>query len=627
MFSSVSYAQTDTVIGKNISFNSDYKTLTARVCSGADNDKDKANAIFNWVTTHIAFDIELSKDPNRETETPKSVLHRRSATSDGYCTLYTEMCREAGLNAITVDGYAREYIEDNNDPHYTISYSWCAVKINDLWYLIDPVRGAGGIAGYTPWLSRQMRKLSKEKLRYDKRERFEFSYDARYFMADPLAFRKDAVPAYPAWQMTTTTLPLNIFEESADAVTSFNAQQGVLVQDNPKFQYLSQLSNEDIILNTADAIYAYNNRNKAIKGAKLFIQAGKLLAQKPGIANLTEAKAKYTEALSYYKEQKLLMPDYYAAMDKKNDDKNREALEYIRQIQMSDRLQMSKCDRYSRTSLSKNELIDKKNKNAHEPVTILLRMAKTSKIKKTDAPEVRKLADSFYVRDERRTLLAVPIQLLKDSIMLTEQKHSNNLEQIRDLEARSANLLSQEATYRIKLRDQYDNEISPLIPKYKEARFAQLDTLMRIYFDEHDYINKLYDELESAHDELVSMIEKMIKDAATWKAWTNSDDGLAQQYDRIIDIYRETLRGYTETMNRHKAHNTSAQGYFKDIKTYFEDEKDLTEDMETAEHTRHEREDKKLKEKKSFHEGLNKRQQKEITDQLKAIDDFLRKNS
>lgn len=626
MASTHAYSQTDTLIGKNIPVSKDYKKLTSQVCANAQTEQLKANAIFNWIATHISFDIALAKNPDRKEETAKSVLEKGSATNNGYVTLFVEMCKEAGLNAIGIDGYSKAYYTDNGDPYYNTSSSWCAVQIDGLWHIVDPASGAGKIVSYTPWFASQVQKLSKSELRYDTKERFEFKYAPAYFMPNPLWYRTMKVPEHPLWQLTKVYMPLHVFEQSDSAINEFNRVNTQLEQRDTRMLKMANQQSEERMLETADGIYAYNKRFVAIKGAKMVASANIRLARVSDVKSVKEVKATLKEALGYYKEQKQAYPEYFSMLLRKNDSKNREALEYIRQIETSGRLYISKCERYIESCNAKKITLKERNERLMKPIKVLKSSEKVSLVKDPYSPEMEKLVDSIGQRGERLLKMHKISLSMADSLSIVRQRHQYTYDNTIQTINQSLELLSSETESRIIFKDQYDDDVRKQIPVYKELRFTTVDTLMRIYFNEHDELNRRYDELEKELIAAKELSGLMLKDVAAFMAWTRNSNSLGMTYDGTLKIFNEHAQTCAVVMAQHSEVNDIIQKQINKIKEMYENEHELIKNMKIAEAARHEKENKDLKEKREFDEGINKRQQQNINVSIEKLDTFLKNN-
>ena len=87
-------AQVDSTIGINVSggATNNYKTLAHALCDGVSSDRLKVNAIYNWITHNIKYDVKALKKTVLEPEKVEKVLKRRKAVCDGYSKLFTALC-------------------------------------------------------------------------------------------------------------------------------------------------------------------------------------------------------------------------------------------------------------------------------------------------------------------------------------------------------------------------------------------------------------------------------------------------------------------------------------------------------------------------------------------------------
>lgn len=104
-------------------------------------DLEKARAAFVWVASNIQYDINNMFAMNRyEKEEAKiiKVLQSRKGICEHYALLFQHICKKTGIKSYTIDGYTRQHGFVDYVPH-----GWCAVFIDDKWYLVDPTWGAG----------------------------------------------------------------------------------------------------------------------------------------------------------------------------------------------------------------------------------------------------------------------------------------------------------------------------------------------------------------------------------------------------------------------------------------------------------------------------------------------------
>lgn len=148
LFIAQSYGQFERVVigkrkieKKSSIANNQLKILALDITRGQQTDRGKALAIFDWVTTHIAYDQELrfSKDLQKriystERNVVNHVLLRNKALCGGYAFLYRELCREVGIKAVAIHGYSKKY---GVTPSSKIDHTWNAVLLNGQWRLLD----------------------------------------------------------------------------------------------------------------------------------------------------------------------------------------------------------------------------------------------------------------------------------------------------------------------------------------------------------------------------------------------------------------------------------------------------------------------------------------------------------
>ncbi|OSZ79177.1 hypothetical protein CAP35_13255 [Chitinophagaceae bacterium IBVUCB1] len=616
------HAQTDTLIGRDVPSAKDYKTLTARVCAAASTEKQKANAIYNWITTHIAYDLAASKNPEREQETTKTVLQKGEATPDGYTLLYVAMCREAGLDAAVVEGYLRSWFMDNNDPFFIPRHAWCVVKIDGEWHIADPTIGAGYMEGYYGWWKRQMNKLSKPKLEYPAKEHFVFKYNPAYFMAEPLAYSKICLPADPAWQLANTTMPLQVFEAGKEEVEKHNKQNPDLNRTQAQMLKKAGYTEDERLIEGADRVYTFNNRFIAIKGIKQALEANNKWAANSRAADATlyrELKASYTSAKNYIKEQKQPLTTHYAAMQKKNDTKNMEGLAYIRQIKTSGKMQQAKAERYINTCKRKADNISQKQEEHNKPLVI--KSKPTTRTQPTDA-RIKNYLSSIETRQAEIEALQQGIDRMRDSITIATQQYNNLTTTIDATMPQLTDILVPEAKARVYLHDNYDDEVKPYMEDYKTLRLVHTDTLLNKLYTAFDDVNEMYEELKRRYAAILRLQKENAKDALNCSP--NNDTKYADLQKTCQQAWLTSHVRLGDVYKNQMAFCANNKGFFASLNKFFENEGDIADDMETAEKARHEKEDKSLKEHKAFDDGEAKKQIRILDEQIKKLDALLK---
>ncbi|MEL6537224.1 MAG: transglutaminase domain-containing protein [Bacteroidota bacterium] len=159
----------------------DLAQLARSLTEGLEGDSAKAYALYDWVTTHIAYDTHYQAIPTgfrrfrQPHQLPLEVLARQEAVCEGYANLLVALGEAAGLQIVRIEGIGRA----PSGPKEGVAHAWNAVKIDHLWYLMDATWGAGYVSG----------------------RRFQFDQDLAYFMARPGWFLRSHWPNDPMWQL------------------------------------------------------------------------------------------------------------------------------------------------------------------------------------------------------------------------------------------------------------------------------------------------------------------------------------------------------------------------------------------------------------------------------------------
>jgi Transglutaminase-like superfamily len=160
------------------------EALAEILIANANTDREKAAAIYHWVTHYIAYDLKQYEEfrsgdrdkkggnriPKKEMEEHdakkiKRALQNRSGICEDYALIVNSLCVAAGLESKVVDGYIRidpEKIRSTGEKHV-----WNLVKIDGEWQPLDATYGAGYLNQYNE---------------------FKFDYDPNYFLSPKEAF-------------------------------------------------------------------------------------------------------------------------------------------------------------------------------------------------------------------------------------------------------------------------------------------------------------------------------------------------------------------------------------------------------------------------------------------------------
>jgi len=152
-------------------------------------ERERARAIYRWITDRIAYDTESFFSGQRQDQSPGSTLQRRKAVCEGYSQLFLDLCNRGAIKAAKVRGYSKGFGYSPAVPITKVTHAWNAVRVEGQWCLLDSTWGAGSVA------DRQFQKTFKEF----------------YFLTPPDQMIFTHLPEDPQWQLRRQTLSLAEF--------------------------------------------------------------------------------------------------------------------------------------------------------------------------------------------------------------------------------------------------------------------------------------------------------------------------------------------------------------------------------------------------------------------------------
>lgn len=158
--------------------------IAATITGSFTNKEDKARAIFYWIANNIALDPKGIKTNDQKNSDPVKVIELRKATSLGFSLLFQEMCSQANIRCLSVDGYVKDFPEAINDIPDEMNHSWNVVQLGqspEEWYYVDAAKASG-------YLDKKFSMFTKK-------------FTSGYFFADKILFNLDHYPDNKAWQL------------------------------------------------------------------------------------------------------------------------------------------------------------------------------------------------------------------------------------------------------------------------------------------------------------------------------------------------------------------------------------------------------------------------------------------
>jgi transglutaminase/protease-like cytokinesis protein 3 len=157
-------------------------SLVRYLSQPARDDTEKARAIFRWVADRISYDVDAYFSNRLATMNADEVLRLRRSICDGYATLFEKLARQAGLEVVTIKGYAKAYGHTPGTRFERPNHAWNAIKINGRWRLVDTTWGAGYVSN-----GKYVKRLTET-----------------FFLAPPEQLMFSHFPLDDAWQLQST---------------------------------------------------------------------------------------------------------------------------------------------------------------------------------------------------------------------------------------------------------------------------------------------------------------------------------------------------------------------------------------------------------------------------------------
>ncbi len=156
------------------------------------NDREKARAIYRWITRNISYDTHAFFSGNLGDMSANSVLKTMKGVCDGYAQLFAALAQSMGLEAERVVGNSKGYgYVVGSRIEGLANHAWNAVKINGSWQLVDCTWGAGYI---------------------DTKKNFVERFSDYYFLTPPDQFVYDHFPDDPEKQFLSPPIRKEFYE-------------------------------------------------------------------------------------------------------------------------------------------------------------------------------------------------------------------------------------------------------------------------------------------------------------------------------------------------------------------------------------------------------------------------------
>lgn len=188
----------------------DLEGLSQYLVEKAETDKEKAWAIYRWITLSIDYDKYAYKNGSKRiNRTVADILSRRMAVCFGYATLFKAMCEKVGLKCELVVGYSKGTLTSTPDLAKP-DHAWNAVRIDGEWALLDATWGSSLIHAENDFVQR---------------------FKEGYFLTTPESFIVNHLPIDPMWQLLDCPIDTEVYRQTPEQI------QQHLARTEPCYSY------------------------------------------------------------------------------------------------------------------------------------------------------------------------------------------------------------------------------------------------------------------------------------------------------------------------------------------------------------------------------------------------------
>ncbi len=231
-----------------------------RIIDKIDYQNDTIQAVYDWVTDNIKYDVAKLKDLEKgvnfykkgkykntkeyKADLLEKVIKRKKGVCDDYTLLFDAIVRDLGYTSHIVDGVTKN---KKGKVSKSIGHSWNAVKVNGEWKLYDPTWGAGYV---------------KDNKKFVKK------YFEQWYDVNPEIMKDRHLPYDPIWQLSENPITYKEFEKSIQPTATETPYdyKGIIVAHflkSKKEQFIDELNRSEL----------NGGKIKPIKNRRKFLQS------------------------------------------------------------------------------------------------------------------------------------------------------------------------------------------------------------------------------------------------------------------------------------------------------------------------------------------------------------------
>jgi hypothetical protein len=116
----------------------DLTALSRYLAKGCKNEKDRARAIYRWITDRIAYDDSWLRGESKLVQDPLAVLAKRKTDCVGSARLFLDLATRLNVKAVMIDGRFKPPPTSQPGQKVPTSHTWNGVRLGGKWSIVDP---------------------------------------------------------------------------------------------------------------------------------------------------------------------------------------------------------------------------------------------------------------------------------------------------------------------------------------------------------------------------------------------------------------------------------------------------------------------------------------------------------
>ncbi len=173
-------------------------------------DASKVIAISYWIANNIIYDYRAFMRRGVTGPSIDRILRRKRAVCEGYARLFDELCKQSGIQSVTINGHIHEWDHFADDTIIRDEHAWSAALVNGKWELMDIAWGSCKLTPKRQWFRRLL--FFWFKIPYKQKMIVLKSYDPQWFFVDPRKMALSHHPNIDAFQLLSNPVPIDTFE-------------------------------------------------------------------------------------------------------------------------------------------------------------------------------------------------------------------------------------------------------------------------------------------------------------------------------------------------------------------------------------------------------------------------------